>query len=149
MPSAFQAKFVLLALFSFFYCRDRSASQDPIASRPDQSSPSQPSSSSETSGKKYSHQHDFLVHGTVFDERALSFPGVELKIRRLGEKKFRWDTFTNSRGEFAVRVPLGAEYEIVVRTKGFAAQIRAVNAKDTGNEEVLVFRMTPQKEGKQ
>jgi hypothetical protein len=108
----------------------------------------QTSSSSKSPHRKYSHQNDFLVHGTVFTEQGLSFPGVELKIRRTDEKKFRWDAYTNSRGEFAVRVPQGTEYEIVVRAKGFTAQTKTVNAKDAGNDDVLVFRMAIEKDGK-
>jgi hypothetical protein len=138
----------LLALFAIFCCVKRSAAQDPPVSPPPQTSTSPSSSSVKTSGKRYSHQNDFLVQGTVFNERALSFPGVELKIRRVGEKKFRWTTYTNSRGEFAVRVPQGAEYEIVVRSKGFTEQTRTVDAKKIPSDGALVFRMAPQKEGK-
>ena len=91
--------------------------------------------------KKYSHANDFLIRGTVFTEKALSFPGVELRIRVTGEKKYRWDSYTNSRGEFAVRVPQGTSYEVAVRAKGFEEQTRTVDAKNGGNEEAIVFRM--------
>src|SRR5690349_12096870 len=50
------------------------------------------------------HSNDFLVRGTVFTEEGLTLPGAELRIRRSSEKKFRWETETNSRGNFAVRV---------------------------------------------
>jgi len=93
--------------------------------------------------KKYSHANDFLIRGTVFDEKALSFPGVELRLRREGQKKYRWETVTNSRGEFAVRVPQGSNYEILVYVKGYADQTRTVDAKGGGNEETVVFRMQP------
>lgn len=93
------------------------------------------------SKKKYSHLNDFLIRGTVFNEKALSFPDVELRLRKEGEKKYKWETHTNSRGEFAVRVPEGANYEILVHVKGFADQTRTVEAKGGGNEETLVFRM--------
>jgi hypothetical protein len=100
------------------------------------------------SKKKYSHVKDFLIRGTVFNEKALSFPGAQLRIRREGEKKFRWESFTNSRGEFAVRVPQGSNYEMVVRAKGFTEQTRRIEAKTGGNEESLVFRMQPAPGGK-
>src|SRR3989440_2851238 len=93
--------------------------------------------------KKYSHANDFLIRGTVFTDKALSFPGVQLRIRRAGEKKFRWESYTNSRGEFAIRVPQGADYELVVRVKGFAEQSRTIDAKTGGNEQSMVFRMQP------
>jgi hypothetical protein len=95
------------------------------------------------SKKKYSHADDFLIRGTVFNEKALAFPGVELRFRREGQKKYRWDTSTNSRGEFAVRVPQGAKYEILVHMKGFVDQARTIAAQGSGNEENVVFRMEP------
>jgi hypothetical protein len=98
--------------------------------------------------KKYSHVNDYLIRGTVFSDQALSFPGVQLRIRKTGEKKFRWESYTNSRGEFAVRVPQGSDYEIVIRAKGFADQTRTIDAKTGGNEENMVFRMQPTAGGK-
>jgi hypothetical protein len=123
--------------------------QDP-APAPPVAPASQPSaaSSSKPGKTKYSHANDFLIRGTVFTDKALSFPGVELRVRRAGEKKFRWETYTNSRGEFAVRVPQGSNYELVVRAKGFAEQTRAIDAKTVGNEESMVFRMQPAAGGK-
>jgi hypothetical protein len=107
-------------------------------------------SNTASSGKqKYSHANDFLIRGSVFTDKALSFPGVRLRIRRVGEKKFRWEDYTNSRGEFAIRVPQGSEYEMVVHAKGFADQIKVVDAKngsDANND--LVFRMQPAAGGK-
>lgn len=106
--------------------------------------PAQDSSSKDKpSQKKYSHANDFLIRGTVFNEKALSFPDVELRIRKEGEKKYKWQTYTNSRGEFAVRVPEGSIYEILVHIKGFTDQTKTVQAKGGGNEENLVFRMQP------
>src|SRR6266403_2327943 len=96
---------------------------------------------SKTDKKKYSHANDFLIRGTVFTDKALSFAGVQLRIRRVGEKKFRWESYTNSRGEFAVRVPQGSDYEMVVRAKGYSEQTRAIDAKAGANEQNVVFRM--------
>lgn len=94
-------------------------------------------------GTKYSHANDFLIHGTVFNDKAISFPNVELRIRRAGEKKYRWQSYTNSRGEFAMRVPMGAQYEMVANTKGFKEQVKAIDAKNGMNDESVVFRMEP------
>lgn len=116
--------------------------QEPPA--PASSAPPAPATAPSKPGKtKYSHKDDFLIRGTVFDDKALSAPGVQLRIRRTGEKKFRWESYTNSRGEFAVRVPQGSDYEMVIRAKGFAEQTRTIDAKNGGNEERLVFRMEP------
>ena len=112
-------------------------------------SPQQSSSSAKSDKQKYSHANDFLIRGTVFTDKALSFPGVQLRIRRAGEKKFRWEDQTNSRGEFAIRVPQGAQYEMVVRAKNFADQARTIDARTGSAENNVVFRMEPAKKGKQ
>lgn len=70
-----------------------------------------------------------MIIGTVFNDKALSFPGVQVRIRQTGEKKFRWETYTNSRGEFAVRVPPGYDYEVVIQEKNYAGQTRSVDGK--------------------
>jgi len=98
--------------------------------------------------KKHSHANDFLIHGTVFNDKALALPGAEIRIRKSGEKKFRWETRTNSRGEFAVRVPRGADYELAVRAKGFAAEMKTLDTKIAAREENTVFRLTPAPRGK-
>ena len=98
--------------------------------------------------KKYSHANDFLIRGTVFNDKAQSVPGVELRIRPAGQKKYRWETYTNSRGEFAVRVPQGSDYEMLVHAKGFSDQTRTVDAKNARNEETIVFRPEPAVGGK-
>jgi hypothetical protein len=112
-------------------------------------SQAQSSSSAKSGTQKYSHANDFLIRGTVFTDKALSFPGVQLRIRRANEKKFRWEDHTNSRGEFAIRVPQGAQYEMVVHPKGFAEQARTIDARNGSGENNVVFRMEPVKKGKQ
>jgi len=97
--------------------------------------------------QKYSHASDFVIRGTVFNEKALSFAGVQLRVRRAGEKKFRWESATASLGDFAIRVPQGSEYELLVHAKGFADQSRIVDARN-GDEERLVFRMERAEAGK-
>jgi len=123
--------------------------QEP-APTPSASSPATPLASThgKPGKKKYSHANDFLIRGTVFTDKGLSFPGVQLRVRKAGEKKFRWESYTNSRGEFAVRLPKGSDYEMVVRVKGFAEQTRTIDAKSSGNEESMVFRMLPVAGGK-
>jgi hypothetical protein len=137
---------VLIASFSAAFGQAQEAVPAPPSSVPTSQAPAvTPSKPGE---KKHSHVNDFLIHGTVFTDKALSFPGVQLRIRRAGEKKFRWESYTNSRGEFAVRVPQGSEYEMVVRAKGFAEQTRTIDTKTRGNEESMVFRMQPTAGGK-
>jgi Carboxypeptidase regulatory-like domain len=86
----------------------------------------------------------FLIIGTVFNEHALSFPGVQVRIRQAGEKKFKWQTHTNSRGEFAVRVFPGYEYEVVVHIKKYEDQTQSVDAK-VDVQQRLSIKLEPQK----
>jgi hypothetical protein len=108
----------------------------------------QSSSSPDSGRQKYSHANDFLIRGTVFTDKALAFPGVQLRMRRTGEKKFRWEDRTNSRGEFAIRVPQGTQYEMVVHVKSFADQTRTIDARAGSGENNVVFRMEQIKRGK-
>jgi len=111
--------------------------------------PAAPAAPPSKPGKqKYSHTNDYLIRGTVFTEKALSFAGAQLRIRKAGEKKYRWESYTNSRGEFAVRVPQGSNYEMAVRAKGYAEQTRNIDAKSGANEENMVFRMQRTSGGK-
>lgn len=52
-----------------------------------------------------------------------------MRIRRSGDKKFLWETHTNSRGEFAVRVFPGYEYEVMTHVKKYEDQSQKVDAK--------------------
>ncbi len=138
-----------------FICFDAVAdrAQDPVPPPPQAPpAPTAPAPESTSSGKpqkpKYSHANDFLIIGTVFDAKGYAFPGVELRIRRSAEKKYRWDSFTNSRGDFAVRVPQGSAYEMVVHAKGFADQTRSLDAKTGVSEARIVFRMEVSEGGK-
>jgi hypothetical protein len=126
------------------------SAQEPQAAPPAQTVPAatdtaQPpvASPGKPATKKYSHADDFLIRGSVFTDKGFSFPGAQLRIRRSTERKFRWETYTNSRGDFAIRVPQGSDYEIVVRSKHFNEQTRSVNAKSGAREENMVFRMEP------
>lgn len=138
-----RVQFACAGVLLLAFATSLAAAQEAAPAAP--ANPVQDSSSKteKPSKKKYSHVNDFLIRGTVFNEKALSFPDVELRLRKEGEKKYKWETYTNSRGEFAVRVPQGSNYEILVHVKGFADQTRTIEAKGGGNEETVVFRMQP------
>ena len=110
------------------------------ADTPAPTSNEQPSSPSPGTPSKSKHKPipSFLILGTVFSEKALSFPGVQVRIRRTGEKKFRWETYTDSRGEFAVRVPPGYDYEVVIHTKNYQDQTQSVDSKSDVQQRLSV-----------
>ena len=119
-----------------------SANQQPPAEAPGAAA------SSSSKHSRSSHASDFLIIGTVFTDKAYAFPNVHLRVRRATEKKFRWEAYTNSRGEFAIRVPQGADYEMVIVAKGFADQSKVISARSGISEDNVVFQMQPAAGGK-
>jgi Carboxypeptidase regulatory-like domain len=55
-----------------------------------------------------------LIFGTVFDPSGRPAQGVVIKITKVGDKKAKWERVSDSRGEFAQRVPVG-EADYLVR----------------------------------
>ena len=132
-----------------------SAAQQPIPPSPPSSpaapAPAPPATPAQGSSSTSKHKNKippFLIIGTVFNERALAFPGVEVKIRRKGEKKFRYDAYTNSRGEFAIRVPDGIQYEVVIRQKNYKEQSQLVEANMADLQKRLTFKLESTKPAK-
>ena len=142
--------FVFVGMAVLFICSAAALfrAQEPTPPAPQAPAATQPPAPEKPQNPKYSHANDFLIIGTIFDPKGYAFPGVELRIRRSNEKKYRWDSYTNSRGEFAVRVPQGSDYEMVVHAKGFADQTRALDAKTGVSEARIVFRMVAAEGGK-
>ena len=97
---------------------------------------------------KHSHANDFLIKGTVFTPDGLAFPGVEVRVRRVAEKKFRWADISNFRGEFALRVPQGAQYELVAHRKNFQEQSRQIDAASDEQQVNLALQMKSVEGGK-
>jgi hypothetical protein len=61
-----------------------------------------------------------LIFGTVWGPDDQPVYGVKIKIRRMGEKKARWEVYSNQLGEFEQRVPVGRQdYLITADLKGF------------------------------
>lgn len=141
MPSPYLAW--LLAVGAALAPAPARANQEPV------SPPAQPSTPpAGEKPRKQIHANELLIKGTVFTPQGFSLPGAELRIRRAGERKFRWQALSDRRGEFAVWVPLGAGYELVVRARGFEEQNRLVDATSGPRQEDVVFRMRPASGGK-
>ena len=55
-----------------------------------------------------------LVFGTLWGPGNRPVYGVRMKLRRIQDKKARWEAVSDHRGEFAFRVPAGkADYVLV------------------------------------
>ncbi len=138
-------RWILVLAATMAACVLPSAAQEPATSP---GANSQITESSSASKSKRSHANDLLFRGTVFNERGLAMREVKLRIRRVNEKKSHWETYSNFRGEFAIRVPPGSDYEIAAESKGFEKQSRAINARDSSGDEKIIFHMEPLKGGK-
>jgi hypothetical protein len=88
------------------------------------------------------HTHDFLIFTTVFTDRGFALFGARTRLRRAERKKFRWEAVSDHSGEFAFRIPQGAEYEMTVEARGFKTQTRKIDARDDIRAE-LTIRMEP------
>jgi hypothetical protein len=79
-----------------------------------------------------------LIFGTVWGPDSRPVYGIPIKIRRADQKKARWETMSDHRGEFAQRVPTGkAVYVIwadIKRPKGKEKPQVTVNIQN--NERV-------------
>lgn len=131
--------FVLLPLVALFAAAAILHAQEPPAPPPTDPAPAQTESS--TKSKHVRHLDAFLIRGTVYDEKSLSLSGAQLRVKRHGEKKYRWSTVTNSRGEFAIRVPPGSDYELLTQAKDFTDNVTAVDAKNQSSEDNMVIHM--------
>jgi hypothetical protein len=94
-----------------------------------------------------SHAHDFLIFATVFTDQGFALPGARARVRRADEKKPKWEATSDRRGEFAVRVPEGAEYEMMVEASGFKPEVRKIDAREDTRTD-LTIRMDRASGGK-
>lgn len=61
-----------------------------------------------------------LIFGTVWGPDNRPLYAVKVKLRREGDKKARWEQYSDHRGEFAFRVPAGkATYYASTDLKGY------------------------------
>lgn len=95
------------------------------------------------------------IRGAVFDEQGRSLPGVRLKLVRVATEQemkegkrspsFSGNYITNSRGEFAFRVPSErARYLVTASRSGYTTQSKTV---EVGEDESvpLAFSLEPAK----
>jgi hypothetical protein len=87
-----------------------------------------------------SHAHDFLIFTTVFTDQGFALSGARVRVRRLDEKKFRWEGVSDRRGELAFRVPQNMEYEMTIEARGFKPETRKIDTRDD-NRTDLTIRM--------
>jgi len=73
-----------------------------------------------------------VIFCTVWDPDSHPVYGVHVQLRRAGEKKFRWEAYSDHSGELAFRVPPGkADYELTADPKS----LKALKTKSLINHE--------------
>ena len=92
-------------------------------------------------------QQACLLYGNVFTAEGKLLPDADVHIRRAADKKSKWSTASDRRGEFAVRVPPDGDYVIEVKAKGFVTQTKTVTAQSYSRLD-LVFHLDPSPEKK-
>ena len=87
------------------------------------------------------YAESFLLYGNVYTEQGLALPGAEVKVRREDQKKPKWESYSDERGEFAIRVPPGPKYEITIKAKGFEPLVQMLDTWQKGNRLDSSFKM--------
>jgi len=90
----------------------------------------------------------YLITGTVFMKRCFRFRMQRFAFGGPARRNSGGEAHTNSRGEFAVRVPEGSEYEVRVQVKNFKEQSQTVKADAGSVQQQLSFRLEPATPGK-
>jgi hypothetical protein len=105
----------------------------------------EPSAQSESRLRQYA-----LIAGTVFTDTGLALRGASVQLipgpqESRKNKTRKMEAVSDSRGEFAFRVPATAgRYTVKVRRDGFEPQEKTVNV--TGDERIDVsFQLVPRK----
>jgi hypothetical protein len=101
-------------------------------------------------------RHTSRLSGAVFDQNGFSLSGVHLKLVRIAneeeakEKKkiesVKMDYISNSRGEFAFRLPpIRARYQVTAILSGYKPQTKIVDVNEDEGQP-LAFTLEPVKE---
>ncbi len=73
-----------------------------------------------------------VIFGTVWDPESHPVYGVHVLLRRSGEKKVRWEAYSDHHGEFAFRVPPGkTDYELAADPQS----LKMLKKKNLNNHE--------------
>ena len=85
-----------------------------------------------------------VVAGTVFRETGHALRGAEITVAApAGGKKGQWKGVSDVRGEFAVRIPVGAgRYTVTVKAEGYRTQEKPVTVAADERAE-FSFLMEP------
>jgi len=91
-----------------------------------------------------------LLSGSVHSSEGFAIPGVPVSVRREADRKPRWRAVSDSRGEFAVRLPAeAATYEVTTESKEHENQTKKITVAGTEKETIVVLFRLARKGGKE
>jgi hypothetical protein len=99
-------------------------------------------SSNALAPQKKPSPNDCILYVTVFTDQGARLPDAAFTAHATGKNKPHWDGYSDSRGEFAVRVSFQGDYEIEVKAKGYDPQTRKVTS-EVGQRLDVVFNLVP------
>ncbi len=101
-----------------------------------------PRPQSSTSAEQAAKKDYALIYGTVWGPDARAVAGVPITIRRASDKKPKWETVSDRRGEFAQRVPVGAQdYIVQANIKTLRGQLKpevTVHIDDNERKDISI-----------
>lgn len=89
-----------------------------------------------------------LLTGTCFNEKGFSLPGVIIIVEIKSEagqktKKKKWNMISNSRGEFAIRLPAGDHtFQVSAGKKGIKSVEKTVRFTSDERQDVIFNMVT-------
>jgi len=95
------------------------------------------------SGEKDKEKSYALLSGSVHSVEGFAISGVPVSVRHQEDRKPRWRAVSDTRGEFALRLPAeAATYEVTTESNEHENQTKTVKVAGTGKETVVVlFRL--------
>jgi hypothetical protein len=85
---------------------------------------------------------DCILYVTVFTQKGVRLPDAAFTAHAAGKKKPHWEGYSDSRGEFAVRVSMQGDYEIELKARGYQTQTKKVTS-EVGQKLDVVFNLVP------
>lgn len=101
-------------------------------------------------GEKEKEKAYALLSGSIHSSEGFAIPGVPVSVRREADRKPGWRAVSDSRGEFAIRLPAeAATYEVATESKEHENQTKRITVAGTDKETVVVLFRLARKGGKE
>ncbi|MEW5976560.1 MAG: carboxypeptidase-like regulatory domain-containing protein [Acidobacteriota bacterium] len=95
-------------------------------------------------GPREKEQPYALLYGTCVTDQGFTLREVKVRVElqqegKAGKGKKKWEMLSNSRGEFAVRLPAGRNtYRVLASKKGFESTEKVVTFEGEERQDLIV-----------